>query len=355
MRKLACLTFAVLVSACGDSGGGDDGPPPVPDEVVHCAWVDGTCSQASKTTFTAAERTTGAADCATLGGAWGDGACDASAAVAGYCFHLDFAAETGIAIPGVTVRDYYANPPWDGTSAPADCTTAGGSWTTGPGAGSITESEANGATGTADPLPLGGSAAGTVAAAFSDYDYYAFVVPAGGRDVRFRTFDASGASCSGIDPRVEIRDAAGTSLVTFDDLGDSSCEDWWVSLPEGTWYAVVMGWQPGDYVLATSTRSMGSARQTTLSCNHLAEGGCVQYEGLMTSADVTNVSVDCRAEGGVYAASGCSTASAVGHCEGLTAASFRDFVTSGWFYSTVWTAASASGFCTGTLGGSWVP
>jgi hypothetical protein len=354
MRRLSGLSFALLLAACGDSGG-TDGPPPVPDQVVHCAWSDGTCSQASKPTFSEAERTTGAADCGTLSGTWGDGPCDTAAVVGGYCFYVDFEAETGIAIAGLTMRDYYATASWDGTSAPADCTTAGGSWTTGAGAGTITESENNGTTGTADPLPLGGTAEGTVAAAFSDYDYYVFAVPEGGQDVRFRTFDASGASCNGIDPRVEIRDAMGALVVSFDDLGDSTCEDWWVSLPAGTYYVVVMGWQAGDYVLTTSTKRMTAARAMTASCLHAPEAACIQYEAEMSGADTANLSRDCQAEGGVYAAGGCSTANLLGHCEGITASSFPDFTTSAWFYAPVWSASSASTLCTGTLGGTWVP
>ncbi len=138
----------------------------------------------------------------------------------------------------------------------AACSGGGGGGGDGGGTPQATpEAEVNDTRAQANALTVGTPVKGTISAA-SDVDWYAFTVPAGGANVRFQTFDAGGTACDpqhgGVDPFIEVYDAAGTFVDGADDNGlQPWCEDLTVALAAGTNYVMVGGWipVPFDYTL----------------------------------------------------------------------------------------------------------
>ena len=104
----------------------------------------------------------------------------------------------------------------------------------------------------ATPITPGTPVVGTISSD-TEYDAYAFTVPAGGATVHFQTFDEGGTACDPVNGRVdttvEVFDASRTSLWYEDDSlsvpsAQPWCEDFSVPLAAGTHFAVVGGWGP---------------------------------------------------------------------------------------------------------------
>jgi hypothetical protein len=98
--------------------------------------------------------------------------------------------------------------------------------------------EPNDAAGQATPIASGAPVAAVVGST-SDLDWYALSIPAGGGFVRIQTFDATGATCTGIDTFTELRDAAGAVIGSDDDSGPDLCDDLYAWEPAGAYYGVV--------------------------------------------------------------------------------------------------------------------
>lgn len=112
--------------------------------------------------------------------------------------------------------------------------------------------EPNDTLGTATPIDLGTPVVASITSA-GDKDFYAFTVPAGGATVRFETFDQGGTLCDpvfhGVDTIVEVFDGSGTSLGVWDDtVNKGTCEDFSLSLAEGTAYVLLTGYEPYPFV-----------------------------------------------------------------------------------------------------------
>lgn len=103
----------------------------------------------------------------------------------------------------------------------------------------------------ATPITPGTPLVATISAA-NDFDFYSFTVPAGGRNVRFQTFDAGGTQCDpaneNVDPWIEVFDGAQQSVDGDDDSFFPWCEDLTTFLPAGTNYVVVGGYAPYPFV-----------------------------------------------------------------------------------------------------------
>jgi hypothetical protein len=115
----------------------------------------------------------------------------------------------------------------------------------------------------ATPIALGTPIVAT-SSSQTDFDFYAFTVPAGGATVRFQTFDASGAACDPVnelvDTFVEVYGASGARLAWSDDSwvlpsgARTFCEDFTLALPEGTGHVAVTGYPPYPFVYTLVVR-----------------------------------------------------------------------------------------------------
>lgn len=140
--------------------------------------------------------------------------------------------------------------------AAAACAAACGGGTTGTAQTFPNPGEPNDTFETAYPIALGTPVVAT-ASGETDFDFYAFTVPAGGATLRFQTFDESGAACDPaaqlVDTYVELYDAGGALLASSDDswvVGGTKtrCEDFTFALPAGTGHVAVTGYPPYPFV-----------------------------------------------------------------------------------------------------------
>jgi major membrane immunogen (membrane-anchored lipoprotein) len=103
----------------------------------------------------------------------------------------------------------------------------------------------------ATQITPGTATLGTISAD-ADVDVHKFTVPAGGATVHVQTFDQGGVNCDPanetVDTKIVVYDGAGTKVTESDDSGLVWCEDFDVTLSEGTNYVEVGGWQPIPFV-----------------------------------------------------------------------------------------------------------
>lgn len=109
------------------------------------------------------------------------------------------------------------------------------------------EVEPNGDFDSATPMTPGTRVVATISS-LGDVDVFSFTVPAGGRSVRFQTFDSGGTRCDPVnetvDPWIEIYNPSRVFVDEDDDTFPPWCEDLTVFLPEGTNYVMVGGFPP---------------------------------------------------------------------------------------------------------------
>ncbi|HET8542087.1 MAG TPA: hypothetical protein VFL83_19575 [Anaeromyxobacter sp.] len=128
-----------------------------------------------------------------------------------------------------------------------------------PNAGEPSAGEPNGSMVAATPLTLGTPVVATLPDV-NDYDFYKFTVPARGATVHVQTFDQGGTGCNSVDTYVEVYDSTPVSdpidawVTDSDDTGINTCEDFTVTLPEGTNYVAISGWSgfPFSYTVKVS-------------------------------------------------------------------------------------------------------
>ncbi|HEY6002363.1 MAG TPA: hypothetical protein VIV57_05760 [Anaeromyxobacter sp.] len=86
----------------------------------------------------------------------------------------------------------------------------------------------------------------------ADVDVHKLTVPSGGATVHIQTFDQGGVNCDPtnetVDTKIVVYDGAGTKVAESDDSGLIWCEDFDVTLGEGTNYVEVGGWPPIPFV-----------------------------------------------------------------------------------------------------------
>jgi hypothetical protein len=81
-------------------------------------------------------------------------------------------------------------------------------------------------------------------ASYADLDFYRIVVPSMSM-VRIQTFDASGATCNGINPAIDLYNSSGAYFGFEDNSGIGGCEDYLAYHGAGTtFYAAVRGVSP---------------------------------------------------------------------------------------------------------------
>jgi hypothetical protein len=110
----------------------------------------------------------------------------------------------------------------------------------GGGGGPSEVAEPNNTAAQATVLALPGTASQVVGSE-DDEDWYRITVPAGGATVRIRTRDASGTTCNNVDTIVGVFSSAVTPISIQDDTPAPTCEDFQISLLEGTNYIAVGG------------------------------------------------------------------------------------------------------------------
>jgi hypothetical protein len=113
------------------------------------------------------------------------------------------------------------------------------------------EKEPNATIAQATPIDIGDRVVASISSA-TDEDFYSFAVPAGGADVLFQTFDASGTACDpsnlGVNPALDVYDATGAPVAhAADGLSGELCPALTVTLPEGTSYVAVTGLPPAPF------------------------------------------------------------------------------------------------------------
>lgn len=158
------------------------------------------------------------------------------------------------------------------------------------------ESEANDTSATADLGVFGVQPNCGGITPGSDIDFWSFTLTATASDVRFETFDATGATCAGgIDTVIELRAPNGTTiLVTDDEDGLSSCslinpatDAGARNLPAGTYYVRVI-----DYLSDTVIPSYVLRGTIVSACgNNLVEGLEECDGGANCNADCTRIAV----------------------------------------------------------------
>ena len=121
----ASVILVVLTAACGDAG-----PGPATSRVLSCAYAGETCETH---TGLMTDDVAGALQfkCVHASGAFSDGACPTSGALAGHCRYTGdaYQAAMGLSYPGATLDEYFDASSWTEGSAQAWCAAEpGGAW-----------------------------------------------------------------------------------------------------------------------------------------------------------------------------------------------------------------------------------
>jgi hypothetical protein len=124
------LTSLAFIVACG---GGSSKSNSTAGAAVHCSYAAGYCLTVTAPAITTAQQTGLQSECTTDGGTYGSGACTAANAVTGTCTLP--ASMVTTPVTGVAVSATFYAPPFNATTASAQCGQLTGTWSAGGGGG----------------------------------------------------------------------------------------------------------------------------------------------------------------------------------------------------------------------------